>query len=370
MKPPDHPVPSGDRRVAELLVAALQHAGHPVELASSFQSYESRGDGARQIAIMEAGRAEAARLAADLAARPPALRPALWFTYHVYYKSPDWLGPAVARNLGIPYVIAEPSYSPKRAAGAFAAPFAAAKAAIAGADALFCPTRVDMAALAPIAAASRLHYLPPFLDPAPYVAASANRGEIRAALAAEHRIDPGKVWLVAVGMMRKRDKLESYRRLAAALHRLPRGAWRLLIAGDGKARGEVRAAFASFGTDVTMLGALGPEPLARLYAAGDICVWPAAGEAYGMALLEAQAAGLPVIAGSVGGVPDVVKDGETGLLAAAGDAADFAAKLGGLLDDADRRERFGAAARRFVTGERNLDVAAARLDGVLRALRP
>ena len=61
-----------------------------------------------------------------------------------------------------------------------------------------------------------------------------------------------------------------------------------------------------------------------------------------MALLEAQAAGLPVVAGRSGGVPSVVADGETGLLAPEGDAAAFAEAVGALLADPERRARDGA----------------------------
>ncbi len=38
----------------------------------------------------------------------------LWFTYHCYYRKPDWLGPAVTKALGLPYVIAEASHAPRR----------------------------------------------------------------------------------------------------------------------------------------------------------------------------------------------------------------------------------------------------------------
>ena len=63
-------------------------------------------------------------------------------------------------------------------------------------------------------------------------------------------------------------------------------------------------------------------------AAADLYLWPAINEAYGMAFLEAQAAGLPVIAGRTGGVPAVVAADETGLLTPVGDAHAFAAAVG------------------------------------------
>ena len=63
-----------------------------------------------------------------------------------------------------------------------------------------------------------------------------------------------------------------------------------------------------------------------------------------MAAIEAMAAGLPVVAAAVGGVPELVVDGETGLLTPPGDAAALAAALADLADDAEKRRRFGAAA--------------------------
>ena len=98
-----------------------------------------------------------------------------------------------------------------------------------------------------------------------------------------------------------------------------------------------------------------------MLAAGDLYIWPAVGEAYGMALLEAQAAGLPVVAGRMGGVVDVVEDGRTGLLADIDDPAALAARVAELIADHDRRRRLGAAARAFIERERNSAAAATRL---------
>ena len=368
MKAPGHPVPSGDLRVAGLLIAALEAAGHTVEIASTFRSYDGIGEPQEQSERRAAAGAEAGRVTARLATRPAAERPALWFTYHVYHKSPDWLGPAVAPGLRLPYVIAEPSYAAKQADGPWGAGLAAARRAIEAADALICPTRLDMAAVAPLSRPERVHYLPPFLDPAPFIAARADRAAARAEVARRHGLDPDRVWLLAVGMMRRRDKLESYRRLAAALAKLSTSSWRLLVVGDGEARAEVEAAFAPFGSKVVFAGARTPEQLPRIYAAADIYVWPAAGEAYGMALLEAQAAGLPVVAGRVRGVPDVVQDRMTGLLANENDPADFAAMLDPLVEDSALRYSFGASAAQFVSGERTVAAAAAALDTILRPL--
>ncbi|MDX1540975.1 MAG: glycosyltransferase, partial [Geminicoccaceae bacterium] len=84
------------------------------------------------------------------------------------------------------------------------------------------------------------------------------------------------------------------------------------------------------------------------------------------AMLEAAAAGLPVVAGRDGGVAEVVQDGRTGLLVPADDPAAFAGAIAALLDDPVRRLRMGDAAARFVATKRSLAQAGRILDGALR----
>ena len=360
LKPPDAAVPSGDRRMARLLMQALRAAGYEVELAARFRSRDGAGDPERQARLAALGRRLAARLVRRWRGRPPAA----WFTYHLYYKAPDWLGPAVSAAFGIPYFLAEASYAPKRAGGPWDLGHRAVADAVARAEAVFCLNPNDVACLRPLVAdAARLVPLPPFLDAAPYADAAAARARHRADLAVRFGLDPAMPWLLAVGMMRFGDKLASYRLLGAALAGLAGRDWRLLVAGDGPARGEVVAALAPLGNRVAFAGALPTEALPPLYAAADLLVWPAMREAYGMALLEAQAAGLPVVAGRTDGVPAIVADGETGLLAAPGDAAALGAALCALLDDPARRAAMGEAARRRVAAGHSVAGAAAILRG-------
>ena len=80
-----------------------------------------------------------------------------------------------------------------------------------------------------------------------------------------------------------------------------------------------------------------------------------------MALLEAQASGLPVVAGASGGVAGIVASGETGLLVAPGDVAAFAAAVRRLVLDGAARSAMGAAALAKVQREHDLPMASARL---------
>ena len=113
------------------------------------------------------------------------------------------------------------------------------------------------------------------------------------------------------------------------------------------------------------IGALPEDQLPPWYAAADLLVWPAFREAYGLALLEAQAAGLPVIACREGGVADIVADGETGMLVADRDLAAFADAIASLLRDDDCRHRLGRAAMRRVAAAHDLPAAAERLGRAL-----
>ncbi len=369
LKSPTHDTPSGDRRVARLLMDALGLAGHRVELASAFRSYDSGGDAARQAALRAEGSALGRELAAQWLAGAAAARPELWFTYHAYYKAPDWLGPEACAALDIPYVIAEASHAGKRAGGPWDIGHRGTLEAIRRADLLLCPTHDDMQALREVAAAGRVAWMPPFLDPAPFRADAGTRAVARERLARSHGLDAGVPWIAAVAMMRAGDKLASYRMLAGALGRLRELPWRLLVAGDGEARAEVRQLLdESVPGRAAYLGALEEPGVAGLYAASDICAWPAVNEAYGMAMLEAQAAGLPVVSCATRGVPDVVEDGRTGLLAPTGDEAAFAGHLRELLLDPRKRAQLGAAAAAFVAAERSLQATAAQLRERLAAI--
>ncbi|MEO8142673.1 MAG: glycosyltransferase family 4 protein [Betaproteobacteria bacterium] len=367
LKSPAHGTPSGDRRIAELLMDALARAGHRVELASGFRSYDSGGDVPRQAALRDQGIALGGQLAAQWRNAAPEARPDLWFTYHAYYKAPDWLGPVVSAALGIPYVIAEASHAGKRAGGPWDIGHAGTMEAIRRADLLLCPTHDDMDGLRGVAATGdRIAWLPPFLDPAPFRAAAAARAGHRARLARARGLDAEIPWIAVVAMMRDGDKMASYRMLAGALGRLKDLRWQLLIAGDGPARAAVESVLgAALPGRTAFLGAIELAEVAAMNAASDLCAWPAVNEAYGMAMLEAQAAGLPVVSCATRGVPDVVEHGRTGLLAPPGDEAAFANLMRELMLDAGKRAGLSEAAAAFVQNERSVDTTVARLRTLL-----
>lgn len=371
LKAPDHPVPSGDRRMARGFADLLASLGHEVELGCHFRSYDRDGDMDRQQRLAALGARLADGLLQRYRRRPVARRPQLWFTYHLYHKAPDWLGPTVSRTLGIPYVVAEASIAGKQAAGRWAAGHAASLAAINAAESVLAMTRLDLPGLAgAVTDQRRIELFPPFLDANPFVAACENRATTRRRLAADHRLDPQQPWLLAVAMMRYDVKLQSFRLLAQALERVADLAWQILLVGDGPARGDVEALFAPFGDRVRFLGALPGPSLPQIYAAADLYVWPACNEAYGMALLEAQAAGMPVVAGAEGGVADVVGDGISGCLVKPRSPADLAEAVRTLLLDPSQRRAMGKSAQMRVLSRHTTRVAGAKLAVVMAKLEP
>lgn len=358
MKAPDHPVPSGDRRMAQAFLLLLRRLDHEVSIACHLRSWDGGGDPLRQQRLRALGGRCAARLARR---RPP---PELWFTYHLYHKAPDHLGPAVSAELGIPYVVAEASIARRQADGPWASGYRDSIAGMRCAAAVLAMTAVDHAGLRPIVPAGKLHRFAPFIDTTAYRRAVGDRP----ALAHRHGLDQEQPWLLAVAMMRADAKLRSYRLLADALMRITDEPWQLVVVGDGPARLQVEACLRPLGRRVRLLGMLPAIELPALYAGVDLYVWPACNEAYGLALLESQAAGCPVVAGDGHGVPDIVTDGETGLLPPTGNAEAFAGAVMALLRDGGRRRRMGAAARVRTVLRHDVDVAAAAVARILSGI--
>ena len=100
---------------------------------------------------------------------------------------------------------------------------------------------------------------------------------------------------------------------------------RLAIVGDGPARADLEREFA--GTPTVFTGLLQGDDLAAAYASADVFVFPSTTDTLGMAMLEALASGLPVVAARSGGSSEVVGDGESGLLYEPGSAASFVAAV-------------------------------------------
>lgn len=361
LKPPDSAVASGDREMGRGFTRLLRRLGHSVIMPPLSRVAPGVPPFERHLALQRCARAQAGRLIArwrTLPVRHPE-RFDLWFTYHCYYRKPDWLGPIVTRALDIPYVIAEASHAPRRAQGPTRLGHRAVEHALAAADLVLCVNPRDVPGVkARLRPGAHQRWLPPFIDTRP----------LRAAAGRQRPVNDVPV-LLSVGMMRKRDKLASYRVLSQAFALLGDRPWRAVLVGDGLARSEVERMMAPFGSRVCFAGALPHGELPDVYTSADLYLWPAINEAYGMAFLEAQAAGLPVVAGRTGGVPAVVTDGITGILTPVGDPGAFAAAVGYLLERPDERARLASGAARRVVSHHDERVAAHALAASLALLR-
>ena len=153
--------------------------------------------------------------------------------------------------------------------------------------------------------------------------------------------------------------------LLRALVQLPDVA--LAVAGDGPERASLESTARELALDgrVSFLGAVSREQVLRLFRAADASVLPSAWENFPHTVVEALAVGCPVIATAVGGVPEVVRDGENGLLVAPGDPAALGGAISRLFADAALRERLAAAAPGSVAGYAE-DAVFARIEDELQ----
>ncbi len=129
--------------------------------------------------------------------------------------------------------------------------------------------------------------------------------------------------------------------LSAVARALP---YPLVVVGDGPARASLAAELAGY--DVQFTGALRGTDLAAAYASADVFLFPSTTETFGQAAHEAMASGLPVVGMQAGGVPDVVRDGDTGLLCDPNDPDAFVQAALRLAEDAARRRVMGEEGRR------------------------
>jgi glycosyltransferase involved in cell wall biosynthesis len=161
--------------------------------------------------------------------------------------------------------------------------------------------------------------------------------------------------LIAVGRLKAP---KDFLTLVRALARLPEGGFEALLVGDGPDRVEVEDEIRRLGVEgrVQLAGERSDVP--ALLADSDVFVLSSRSEGLPVSVLEAMAAELPVVASNVGGLGELVVDGETGALVPPGDPEALAEALGRLIGDRELRRRLGAAGR--ARAERLFDLDAFR----------
>lgn len=167
--------------------------------------------------------------------------------------------------------------------------------------------------------------------------------------------------------------IEAFARL---LHERPSRPLQLRIVGEGSQRTALREQAERLGV-AGSVEFLGPMPHAGVAAAMrgfDIFCALSRAESFGVAAVEAAACGAPVVATAVGGLPEVVADGRTGLLVPPDDVEAAARALSRLVDDVELRERMGREGRAFVEQHYDhahcVDRALAQLERIAKTARP
>ncbi len=200
----------------------------------------------------------------------------------------------------------------------------------------------------------------PGLDPAP-----ARR---------RHRLEGGP-WLLTVARLDYHKGIDTVIRALPAIRAVfPTACY--AVAGIGSRRDALERLVAELGLGdaVRLLGFVSDDELPALYNAADLFVlasrrYDLLVEGFGISIVEASASGLPVIGSRSGGIPEAIRDGETGFLVEPEDPAALAATAIRLLGDEGLRRRMGAAGRAAVESYYNWDRVAADLIGIDREFR-
>jgi len=154
--------------------------------------------------------------------------------------------------------------------------------------------------------------------------------------------------------------------LLDAAGRLPTGV-RVRVTGSGRLAAELAVRVRDERLPVDLLGPATPAGVAGELHRASVAVLPALWWENGpMAVLEAAGAGVPVVATAMGGIPELVEDGRTGMLVPAGDSLALAGALTALLTDPGRARRMGAAARDRVRTRHDPQVHLAALEAAYR----
>lgn len=258
---------------------------------------------------------------------------------HCHDQYSNFFSTMAARWARVPVVIASKRWlhSPWRYRIANGVGFRAATRVIANSDAVAASLERD-----DWLARRRIVVVPNFVDEAAFAAPTSN---VRQAWIRELDLEPDVLVVgIVASLLPIKDHATLLRAVAALVPEWP--TLRLVIVGHGPESERLGALTDALGiARVVRFAGLRPQ-VPSFHFLFDISVLSSVSEGFPNSLVEAMAAGRPIVATDVGGVRDAVRHGENGLLVAAGDAPSFADALRGLLRDADLRRRMGAAGAR------------------------
>jgi len=188
------------------------------------------------------------------------------------------------------------------------------------------------------------------IDVARFTAARARRGELGPAARRELSLPPDAVVIGNVAHLAgHKSQADLIAAMPAVIAAVPRA--RLVIVGDGEERGALTAQAASLGLAERIHFTGFRDDVPRLLTAFDVFAMSSRLEGFCNSVLEAFAAGVPVVATRAGGLPEMVLDGETGLLSPIGDPGELARRLVRLISDAPLAAKVAEGGRRLVEAE-------------------
>jgi glycosyltransferase involved in cell wall biosynthesis len=177
--------------------------------------------------------------------------------------------------------------------------------------------------------------------------------------------------ILSTAMFRPGVKTEGLKWVMRACARLleRRHRFYLVIAGDGKERNQLHEfAQGRLPGRVRFVGEVHRDSLYRFYSAADVFVFPGIRESLGMVFLEAQSCALPVVAFRNGGIPEVVRDGATGLLVTPYSLKDLTEAIEKLILSRELRSQMGQAGRHYVRSQHDLDKNYQKIESVIKDL--
>jgi glycosyltransferase involved in cell wall biosynthesis len=191
-----------------------------------------------------------------------------------------------------------------------------------------------------IAAAEKITVVPLGFDLAPFLSCQNHRGQLRREYGLDDRVQ-------LVGIVGRIFPIKNHRLFLDAAARIvaQKGGVRFVIVGDGALRGEMEHYVDELGFADRVIFTGWRRDLPRVYADLDVLVVSSDNEGTPVSAIEAMTAGRPVVATRVGGLPDLIEEGRTGLLAPPRDPEALAAAVLGLLHDPQNAARIGQTAR-------------------------
>lgn len=340
LKPITHPIPSGDREIARSIFRYFASRSSELFVLSEFRTrwfYRSPLRWATWLrALYRAYR------------RARKERPDVYFTYHLYYKAPDPIGLILAWWFQRPYIIFDAIFDDRSAKrpGRWVG-YWLTKLALRKAYRVFSENTQHYEFLAARYGKKKIVFLPPSVDLANFQ----QKREVRETTRERLGISPEEIVVVTVAMLRSENKNEGMKFLLQSLSELREEGFlfRWVHVGDGPSFDEIRQlSKLKLGARSQFLGAVEQNKIAEILQASDIFAFPGIHESFGLAFVEAQAAGLPVVAFENAGLPMAVEKDGSGFLTPALDPVAYKLALRSLLKDPILRKRMSDRARIFV----------------------